>query len=520
MRTKETKNRFVRFYVTYLLILVGLAIVFLIYVGAVSKEYADAQPENTVRTEIDRLTEAAQSGTLGELIDFNKLCSSSYEDNDPAALRSEFEDKLLHGDITIESVKGGANDADKLFNVLSDGSLIGKATLSWTNSRTKLFFFSMADWKLDSFEAIPTGTVYDLDIFCPAGTKLLINGVEPAAEDMAQSEPVPEYVISGLLSEPSIEYSNNSGSVPYALKDGKVIPLLYSCRLQLPDSISVTLNGSPAPGEKNGSGLTLYDIREMVKPEMTLTDACGGSLDFNVTDSVTLYDYSVSVPENVTVTVNGVPADKVCTAQNVDNPDAAQLMKQAGVTLPDLKQYKFSLLSDNAEAVVSDGARSRSYTLGKQALILNGVSSTDDIPDDIAAQIDVLDVAEKWSKFMTADLSGAHYGLDTIRKYLIAGSDYYDYAAQWATGTDITFTSPHSIDGFTGESVSDFTQYSDTCFSCHVYFEKQMTLYSSGNFAGSRTDVFNSIMYFVYVDDTDNGVDDPHWAVAVMHDVV
>ncbi|MGN1119427.1 MAG: hypothetical protein ACI4Q4_03645, partial [Oscillospiraceae bacterium] len=399
---------------------------------------------------------------------------------------------------------------------------IGRMALSGENNRTKLFFFSMADWKATGFEAIPTGTVYNLRLCRPEGTRLLINGREPAAEDLAQSEPVPEYEISGLLSEPVIEYTDSKGnSVPYALEGDRIIPLLYSCRLTLPESISVTKNGAPAAGENDGSGQTVYDIREMNKPEIVLTDGCGGTLSFEVTDSVPLYDYSISVPENVSVTVNGVAADSFCNAQPTENPDAAQLMKQAGIALPALKQYSFSLLSDNAEAVVSDGAKSRSYTLDRRALILNGVSGTDEIPEDIASQIDVLETAKTWSKFMTADLSGAHYGLDEIRKYLIAGSDYYTYAGQWATGNDITFTSPHTIDGFTGESVSDFIRYSDECFSCHVYFEKQMTIYSDGRYVGTRTDIFNSIMYFVYVDDTpDNGADDPHWAIAVMHDVV
>ena len=58
-------------------------------------------------------------------------------------------------------------------------------------------------------------------------------------------------------------------------------------------------------------------------------------------------------------------------------------------------------------------------------------------------------------------------------------------------------------------------------FSCEVYFEKNMSLTYDGRFAGARTDVFHSIMYFIYVDDTpDNGADDPHWAIAVMHDVL
>lgn len=519
MKTNK-KNGFGRFYVIYLAALAALSAAFLLYVRAVSKEYADAQPENAVRAEVDKLVRGAQEGTLDEIIDFTALCENGYEQNDPESLRKQFEDRLINGEITIEGVMGGSNENSRQFSILSDNSPIGRITLSSENNRTKLFFFSMADWKTENFEAIPTGTVYNLRICQPDGTKLLINGREPSAEDMEEKEPVPVFAINGLLNEPVIEYSDSSGnSVPYALDGDRIIPLLYNCKLQFPESISVTLNGAAARGEKNSDGQLVYDIREMNKPEITLSDPCGKKLDFDITDSVTLYDYSISVPENVSVTVNGIPADSICPAQATENPDAALLMKHAGVTLPALKQYSFSLLSENAEAVVSDGAKSRSYTLDNHALILNGVSGTDEVPEDIG--IDVLETAKTWSKFMTADLSGAYYGLDEIRKYLIAGSDYYTYAGQWATGTDITFTTPHSIDGFTGESVTDYIRYSEDCFSCHVYFEKQMTIYANGNFVGTRTDVFNSIMYFVYIDDTpDNGANDPHWAIAVMHDVI
>lgn len=125
---------------------------------------------------------------------------------------------------------------------------------------------------------------------------------------------------------------------------------------------------------------------------------------------------------------------------------------------------------------------------------------------------------------MTDDLEGARHGFDTIAAYLIRDSSYYRYAYQWATGVDISFTSVHTITGFTNKRLSNFIAYSDTCFSCDIYFEKNMRLYDSGGqglFAGNRTDVFNSTVYFVYCDDTpNNGQDDPHWAIALMHDIL
>lgn len=113
------------------------------------------------------------------------------------------------------------------------------------------------------------------------------------------------------------------------------------------------------------------------------------------------------------------------------------------------------------------------------------------------------------------------HGLDIVQKYFIKNSDYYNHAYEWATGDDIDFTSIHTITGFANEQISDFSRYSENCFSCKVYFEKNMNLYFEQKYAGRRTDIFNSIMYFVYIDDTpDNGINDPHWAIAVMYDVI
>ena len=112
---------------------------------------------------------------------------------------------------------------------------------------------------------------------------------------------------------------------------------------------------------------------------------------------------------------------------------------------------------------------------------------------------------------MTNDIGGGDNGFSTMAQYLIPDSEYYTYARQWAFGPDIKFTSLHTLNGFSNESVTNFTSYGDDCFSCNVYFEKGMSLYSEDRFVGYRTDVFNSIVYFVRIDDKS-------WRIAVMQE--
>ena len=116
---------------------------------------------------------------------------------------------------------------------------------------------------------------------------------------------------------------------------------------------------------------------------------------------------------------------------------------------------------------------------------------------------------------MTGDLEGRENGFYNAAKYLVKDSSLYKYAYKWATGVDITFHWDHKILGVKDVSVTDYIKYSDTCFSCHVYFKKEMYVYfNSGMY---RDDIFDNIVYFIYVDDTDDKKDNPHWAIAAMH---
>jgi len=135
-----------------------------------------------------------------------------------------------------------------------------------------------------------------------------------------------------------------------------------------------------------------------------------------------------------------------------------------------------------------------------------------EFPDELNSELKVLEIAKTWSKFLTKDLSGSLYGLEKARASFIKGSDYWEMAYAFATGVDITFVSNHILDSFTNESVKDYIRYTDDCFSCIVYFEKNMTLKRGG----TRTDVFHNRLFFVFFDDTDDGVDNPRWCISDM----
>ncbi len=517
-------SKFKLAYIIFLISCVLLSVIFLVYVGIVVKDYDNAQPERAVEAKLTQLRRTARDGDLSEELDFSVFVTP-YEQNDPAALESAYKRKL-EGTLTYEISAAESGDMTKIYSVMSDGKLIGKLTLKGENTRTSLFFFTMADWSVAEFVPYPAETVYNLEVYCPDEVSVYINGTQPTAAELVGDTEVPVYGINGLLNEPQIKYLRADGTeISYTTDKNSVKPAVYDYSLLLPSGISLTVNGKAASGEPADGGATRYTVREMTKPEVILLDKCGNTFSYNGEASANgaVTTHSVVVPQEFSVKINGISADEICTPWTSAHPDAAQLLKQADVQLPDLKTYEFALLKDTAEVEVTDSTgKVTKYTISyENGLWLNGVSGSDEIPEDISAEIDVLEAAKCWSKFMTNDFGGAAPGLAAVRKYLLSTSDYYDYAKQWATGIDITFLSAHSLDSFSNERVTDFNRYSDTCFSVSVYFEKNMTLYHGGSYAGTRTDTFNSVMYFVYADDTpDDGVDNPHWAIAVMRDVL
>ncbi len=513
-------GEFKRAYLIFLCACIAISAVFLIYVYFIIREFDAAQPERIVEQQIEWLNEKAAEGSLARKLDFEGLCSNRYESNNAEDFGSAYTQKVLNSSITYEFVAAESGDMFKSYNILADGRHIGTVSLSGENSRTKLFFFSMADWSVESFDVIPSDTYYNLLVYRPEGIDVTINGIAPTDEELDAAAETTAYSIRGLLREPSIEYTRGDGStIPYTTENNVVKPAVFNYRLAVPAGIKVSLNGKVLTGEASDS-MYIYSIREMTQPEITFTDGSGASQSYNGGE-VKFHPYTVVLPEACTLTVEGINADSFCTSELTAHPDADLLLEHAGVELPSLKKYSFALLGSEANAVVSDASQSAEYLLNEPYLEISTFGGSDVIPEDISSEVNVLEVARTWSKFMTDDLDGDQHGLETVYEFLIKGSDYYGYAYEWANGGDIKFTSPHTLDSFTNERVTDFVRYNDNCFSCKVYFEKNMSLIFEDRFAGARTDVFHSIMYFVYVDDTpDNGADDPHWAVAVMHDVL
>ncbi|MBP5353803.1 MAG: hypothetical protein J6Y67_01540 [Lachnospiraceae bacterium] len=234
-----------------------------------------------------------------------------------------------------------------------------------------------------------------------------------------------------------------------------------------------------------------------------------------INDDYNTKDYVYTVPSDYTVTVNGVKLTDEYIVKRGEVPKELAYV-QDYVKIPTDVTYKVCDIMNQPEVVVTDGDGN---TVNAE-LDANGCIS---ITQEPKKGLDVpeerynlaLKTAQKWMDFVTNDLEGSNKGLWEIRKYLLKDSLFYVKAEEYAKGVDITFVSSHTIENpeYTELEVTDYTEYSDDCFSIHIHFIKNMRLVK-----GNRrvTSTMDSTFYFIYVDDSDDGEDNPHWTLGDM----
>ena len=225
-----------------------------------------------------------------------------------------------------------------------------------------------------------------------------------------------------------------------------------------------------------------------------------------------IYYYDITVPDNYSVTVNGTKLDDKYISDSIT--DEKYKIFTEYVDLPKLVNYKLDNFVTQPNIVITnEKGENVDFVIKDNKVEVNDLhQSFDDFEEakkQLVEDIDVLDIAEKWSLFLTDDLIGNRHGFSVLEKYLVKGTSIYDMGYSWATGIDITFTSKHTLKNptFTNTKISDIEVYGNNAFSCTVYLEKNM-LIANGN---DQTDKMHDKLYFVYYDDTDDGNDNPRW---------
>ena len=285
----------------------------------------------------------------------------------------------------------------------------------------------------------------------------------------------------------------------------------YYYNLVLPDTILMTVNGTKVEGVTKDKHTTYYEVKELVKPEVILSDLYGNTFSYEGGKAIPLTQKVITCDEGCEVLVmdTKVPNDAIFEEENSDY----EVLKDYVSDLPQLTCYSVAVLKEDAKVTVIDSEGKVTELTDKETKYNFADKALDEVPAEVAEEVDVLDIAKKWSLFMSNDLS-----FDNMSKYLIKGSYQYNVAIKYATGIDIKFVSGHGFPAvpFSQESVTNFVWISDNCFSVDISFVKNMVL----NVGTKVSDPMNDRFYFVKYDDTDDGIDNAAWKIAGMKEIV
>ncbi len=302
------------------------------------------------------------------------------------------------------------------------------------------------------------------------------------------------------ISLESIESERETKLIVFNFEKWKVTsiePAIISGEIEMSSSLTLKINkevveGTPA----ETAGYTKYSFSRLTTPEIVVHDLAGKSTVYDPTKNMMTYGYKIMMPSNYTLSADGLEVDP-SNALSVASDDFKDIIQYCPEVPTDLT-YDLVFINNNVDFTVTDNSGNEiDYKMENRRIEIKGQSSAAPVPEDLAAQINVLDVAQKWSLFMTNDLQGGNRGYNTISQYLIKDSYLDSVAKKWANGIDITFTSIHTLGNppFVDEVVTDYARYSEDCFSCSISFVKHMNL----NSGKTVMDPLDSTFYFVNV---------------------
>ena len=211
-----------------------------------------------------------------------------------------------------------------------------------------------------------------------------------------------------------------------------------------------------------------------------------------------IYHYTISIPANYKLYINNKEVDDEAKENDVIGferlTEYIEIQKSKTYEIDNLVyEPKIKIVDEKNKEVkyIVDG---NNITVKKD---FKTIESFDDAKEYIKDNFDPLKLAENYSLFLTADLTGERYGFYKLSPYLIKDSYMYNMAWAWATNVDITFVSRHRLKNpvFTNESIKNCIIYNDLAFSCEIYLEKNMVV--NGN---DRVDTMHDRLFFIYYD--------------------
>lgn len=496
-------------YLIYLLILVVMVVACVININGILKRYEEIRPEAKVESIMAELVEDAKSGEFFTVYEKPAVTAGEYEKD--VDLYQAYLDEFVLEELTYRHT-GGSVEADNLSYVVeNDGLALAEIMFKAAGpAEQKLLILKLREWDVEYVKPLLQAKEYTLSV--PDTFKVVVNGAELGEAAIAENKSgVTTYAIKDVYLKPAIQITNKDGAeVKYSFVGEKVMAEFYNYVLTLPNSLKVTVNGTETTGEALADGTVRYAIELLEKPEIVIADKFGNTTNYTGGDIPFTYRM-ITADEYCTVKVNGT---KVEGDYWFNHPEYAALVDFTD-SIPMAADYSVAVLDNNAEITVED-KNGNLIPLAEGEVVQDLTDYhiyLDAVPEEVSAEVDVLELAKQWSLFMSADVP-----FRNISKYLVAGSYQYDVAKKYSTSIDITFTSSHTFaeEPFTECEVKNFLWISDDCFSVDISFVKHMIV--RGNQAVD--DEMNDRFYFIKYDDTNDNVDNAAWKIISMKEIV
>lgn len=506
------KKKFKHFYLVYLGLLAVVVLGCVIHVYRLLGLYEDLIPEKQVQDVLDELVVDAKTGDFWEKYCLPKVEVCSFEEG--LDVKARYLSLFTDGEPFFTAQSGAHEEDELLYAIETDDMILAQVKLKAKGPAvTKLTVLNFREWQVESIK--PVFEARDYELMVPDDFEVKLNGKALTGEyGTPGAEHEMNYLVQGLYLPPEFEIRDQNGNeVQYTIQGNKVKAQFYYYSLTLPSTLQVSVDGKQMEGEQLGDDRSLYCIRKLEKPQILVKDLYGNMQEYVPGEELPMTCLTITADSRDTISVEGQPVPETAVTV-LDNKEFAQLTDFVQ-DLPKLCIYQIAVLQADAVIEAAD-EKGQAIPLGKdeQRVDISAVGRTlDQIPDEVASKVDVLDIAQKWSLFMSNDVK-----FSSISHYFLKDSYQYNMANRYAHSIDITFTSKHILldPAFTQESVTNFTWITKDCFSVDIGFIKHMQL-SNGT---KIDDTMNDRFFFVNYDDTEDGMENPAWKLVSMKENV
>ncbi len=216
------------------------------------------------------------------------------------------------------------------------------------------------------------------------------------------------------------------------------------------------------------------------------------------------YSRSCTVPEGFTVMINGKTLGDEYIVGEVKPISAFKYVSEY-VDMPGMVTYEvtglfsqpqLSILDNNGNAVPLDPAQEK--------VELEKTYMPTQIPEELETM--AIEYATVWANYSLKDAD-----LKDVEALLIKGSFLHEQIREF--NYERRWIDKHILIGFENQQVLEYISYGENCFACRVYMERTVRVELTWEL---DTDTLDDVFYFVRLDLTDDGVDNPQWYIADM----